>query len=268
MRRFALLSIRTISARLRTPILVALSLVIASRGTAAQPDPWALDLSEDRAGVSLGTARTAWWSGRAQLSYRREGKGGALLAVEPLRRFDATDTTFIAAGWRQVGPWTAYAEAGGTPNADFHYRYSGQLEVFRRITGPWVGHAAYRHLAYSSQTVQLNSASLTREGGRTTLDSRLTLARNTTTDKNSLSVLARGHVDVRPGLRLGGGIAIGDRIFDVTSLAGDPVRGWVAFADARVGVGRGQFVGLHARVAEEGSTFHQTAVGLTYRRTF
>lgn len=240
----------------------------ASPGTPAEPDPWALDLSGDRAGVSLGAFRTAWWSGRAQLSYRREGKGGALLAVQPLRRFGATDTTVIAAGWRHSGPWTVYAEAGGTPNADFHYRYSGELEVFRRITGPWVGHAGYRHLAYSLQTVRLRFASVTREGARTTLHSRLILARNATTDTSSLAVVARGHIDVRPRLRLGGGVAIGDRIFDVTSLAGDPVRGWVAFADARVGVGSGHFVGLHARVAEEGSTFDQTAFGLTYRRTF
>ena len=77
-------------------------LATASWGTAADADGWALDLSGDRAGVSLGTSRTTWWSGRGQLTWRREGKGGAFAAVEGYRRFGATDTTFIAAGWRQL----------------------------------------------------------------------------------------------------------------------------------------------------------------------
>lgn len=241
---------------------------MASRGSPAEAGPWALDLSGDRAGVSLGDFRTAWWTGRAQLSYRREGKGGALVAVQPLRRSGAADTTLIAAGWRHAGPWSVYAEVGGTPSADFHYRRAGELEVFRRLTGPWVGHASYRYLAYSAQTVHVSSARITREGPRSELHARLILARNATQDTNSEAVVVRGRFDVNARLRVGGGVAIGERIFDVTGVPLDPAQGWVAFGDARVAIGDGNYVGVDARVAEEGPTFRQVAFGLSYRRSF
>ena len=69
-------------------------------------------------------------------------------------------------------------------------------------------------------------------------------------------------------MTLGGGVAVGERIFDVTALPRDPAPGWVAFAEARLATGNGNSIGVLARVAEEGSAFDQSAFGLTYRRTF
>jgi YaiO family outer membrane protein len=243
-------------------------LATASWGTAADADGWALDLSGDRAGVSLGSSRASWWSGRAQLTHRREGKGGAFVAVEPLRRFSSTDVTFIAAAWRHAGAWSFYVEAGATPGADFHYRRSGEVEAYRRVKGAWVAHAGYRYWAFPGQSVHLVSPRVTRYGGRSELHARLSLVRNTTHGTSSESGFVRGHFDVRPRLRLGGGVAVGERIFDVTALPRDPSPGWVAFAEARFAVGNGDSVGVLAKVAEEGSTFDQTAFGLSYRRTF
>jgi len=48
-------------------VAVLLVVVAASPTESADPDGWAVDLTGDRAGVSLGTSRSVWWSGRAQL---------------------------------------------------------------------------------------------------------------------------------------------------------------------------------------------------------
>jgi YaiO family outer membrane protein len=234
-----------------------------------EPDGFTLDLAGDRAGVSLGASHTSWWSGRAQLTWRRTATGGALVAVEPLRRFDRTDTTFIAAGWRHLGPWSVYGEAGGTPHADFHYRRSAEVEVFRRVGGSaWVPHVGYRFFAFPGQDVSLIFPAVTRYGARSELLARVSFARNATTGVRSTAAFARGRYDLGPRVTLGGGVAVGERIFDVTALPRDPAPGWVAFAEARVAAGKGNSVGVLVRLAEEGSTFDQAALGFTYRRAF
>ena len=244
-------------------------LVVGARpARAADPDGLTLDLTGDRAAVTLGATRTAWWSGRAQLTYRREQTGGAFVAVEPLRRFDRTDTTFIAAGWRHAGGWSLYGEAGATPHADFHYRRSGEVEVFRRLSGPWVPHVSYRYFAFPGQNVSLIQPAVTRYGGRSEILARVSLADNTTTGVHSTAAFVRARYDVTPRVTVGAGVAAGERIFDVTALPRDPAPGWVAFAEARLAVGARDSVGIVARLAAEGSTFDQSAVGVTYRRRF
>src|SRR5687768_6657577 len=170
-------------------------LALASPAWPAEPEGWTLDLSGDRAGVSLGTSRDTWWSGRAQLTHRREGKGGAFFAVEPLRRLSLTDVTLIAGASPHRGLWSFYAEAGATPRADFHYRGSGEVEACRRVTGPWVAHAAYRYWAFPGQSVHLVSPRVTRYGAKSELHARLSLVRNTTHGTHSESGFMRGHVD-------------------------------------------------------------------------
>ena len=209
-RKGSLSANRTRSAGVRGFAFAGFLLLLAppESGGAADADGWALDIGGDRAAVTLGETRTAWWTGRVQLGWRREGTGGAFVAVEPLRRFDATDTTFIAAGWRHAGPWSAYAEVGATPRADFHYRRSGELELFRRAgDGPWVAHCAARLLAYRGQDVRLISPRVTRYGARSEIHARLYLVRNTTLGTGSRAALLRGHYDVRPRLRVGAGVA-------------------------------------------------------------
>jgi YaiO family outer membrane protein len=252
------------------PLWVAagLSVALAGPAAAAEPDGWALDLTGDRAGITLFGGHDTWWSGRAQVGFRREGKGGAFAAVEAYRRFGATDTTFVAAGWRHVDQWSFYAEAGVTPGADFYYRHSVEVEAYRRIRGPWVPHLGYRYWQFPGATLHLVSPRVTRYGARSEIHARLILVRNATTGRGSAAVFARGHWDVRPRLRVGAGFAAGERIFDVTSLPGDPAPGWVVFGEARVGVGPRDSVGLTLRRAAEGSEFDQTAIGLSYRRTF
>lgn len=252
------------------PAVVLATLLAPTPAMAFEPPQgWTLDISGDRAAVRLGASDTRWWSGRAQLSYRREGKGGVLFAIEPLRRFAATDLTLIAAGWRHDGPWSFYAEGGATPAADFHYRYSTEVEAYRRLgAGPWAAHAGYRYWAYTGQALHLFSPRLTRYGARSEVHGRVSIVHNATTAERSESAMARGHYDVRPWLRLGGGIAVGERIFDVTALPREPAPGWVAFAEARIAVGARDSVALLGRIAEEGSTFDQTAFGLSYRRSF
>ena len=250
--------------------LVLLLLLAAPLSSAEEPEGWTLHLTGDRAGISLFEGDDTWWTGRAQLGVRREGKGGAFGAVEGYRRFGLTDTTFVAAGWRHVRKWSFYAEGGVTPGADFHYRRSVEVEAWRRVgESVWVPHLGYRYYLWAGdQVLHLVSPRVTRFGARSELHARLILVHNTTRGTDSFAVFARGHRDVRPRVRLGGGFAKGERIFDVTSLPGQPAPGWVAFVEGHLGVGPRDRLGLTLRVAEEGEAFSQTAVTLAYRRSF
>jgi YaiO family outer membrane protein len=253
----------------RRVLLLCAVLAAAAPARAADPeDGWTLDLGGDRAGVTLGSAHAAWWSSRAQATRRWQGTGGAFAAVEGYRRFGRDDVTLIAAGWRHRGPWSLYGEGGVTPRADFHYRWSAEVEAYRRIGGAWAAHAGYRYWAFPGQSLYLISPRITRYGARSELHARLSLVHNATHGTDSQSALVRGRYDVTPRVGLGGGIAVGERIFDVTALPRDPAPGWVAFAEARVKVAAGSSIGVVARVAEEGSTFDQTALGITIRRAF
>ena len=250
--------------------VLLLTVVGAASARAQEPEGWTLYLTGDRAAITLFDGDDTWWTGRAQLGVRREGKGGAFGAVEAYRRFGATDTTLIAAGWRHVRQWSFYAEGGLTPEADFHYRRSVEVEAWRRIgDSVWVPHLGYRYYLWpGDQVLHLLSPRVTRFGARSELHARLILVHNATRGTDSAAVFVRGHRDVRPRLRLGAGLAKGERIFDVTSLPGEPAPGWVAFAEAHVGVGPRDRLGLTVRVAEEGSEFSQTGVTLHYRRSF
>jgi YaiO family outer membrane protein len=231
-----------------------------------------LYLGTDWARIRLFEGREAWWTGRAQVGFQREATGGAFAAVEGYRRFHATDTTFVAAGWRHLGRWSLYAEAGVTPAANFYYRRSVEVEAYRRVGhSAWVPHLGYRYWRFPGlpeQDVHLLSPRITRYGARSELHARLILVRNTTQGTGSAAVFARGHWDARPRLRLGGGFAVGERIFDITSLPGQPAHGWVVFAEAHLGLSARDRLGVVLRRAAEGSDFDQTGIGLLYRRTF
>jgi YaiO family outer membrane protein len=236
---------------------------------AQEPEGWTLHVSGERAGVTLFDQPGTWWTGRVQLGVRREGKGGAFGAVEAYRRFGLDDVTVVAAGWRHAGPWSFYAEGGVTPDANFYYRHSAEVEAYRTIrSSRWVPHLGYRYWRFPQDSVHLLSPRITRYGARSEIHARLILVRNATRDTDSAAVFARGWYDATPRLRLGGGFAKGERIFDVTSLPRDPAPGWVVFGEARVGVTARDAVGVVLRAAEEKEDFDLFGVTLSYRRAF
>ena len=226
-------------------------------------------MSGDRAGITLFDEPGTWWTGRMQVGFRREGKGGAFGAVEAYRRFGLTDTTFVAAGWKHKGAWSFYGEGGLTPEANFYYRHSFEIEAYRQIgKGRWVPHLAYRYWRFPQDNVHLLSPRVTRYGARSEIHARLMLVHNATRDTDSAAVLARAWYDVRPRFRVGGGFAKGERIFDITSLPRDPAPGWVVFGEARYGVTPKDAIGVTLRAAEEGEDFDLTGITLSYRRAF
>ena len=135
------------------------------------------------------------------------------------------------------------------------------MQLLRDVGGGWVVHAGYRYFEFPGANVHLASPAVTWYTARGEAHLRTYLGRNTTLHDDSWSILARGLRDVGQRWRLGGGFAVGERLFDVTSLAGVPARGWIVFAEARHRIGSNASVGAVVRVAHEDPDFRQ--VGLT-----
>lgn len=92
--------------------------------------------------------------------------------------------------------------------------------------------------------------------------------RNQTLAVSSEAYLLRGVWDVKPRIRLAGGVAVGERIFDVTSLAGEPAEGWVAFQSAMFRLNEKNAVGVAVNLAHEKPSFDKRSLGFFYRRAF
>lgn len=245
---------------------IVLLLVLApALGRAADADGRSIEVTADGADVALGSTAQSWWTGRVQLSSVRHGRGGASVSAELHRRGPTSDVTLAAAGHRHRGGWTVAGTLLATPAADFQPRFAGELELHRRVAGGLVAHASYRRLAFPSASVDLFSPAVTWYAGRGEVQGRLYVADDHRRPR-SRAWMGRASWDLTRRWRVSGGVARGERIFDVTHLVGDPARGWLAFGEASVAVGTRDRVGLLVRAASEGTAFHQQAIALRWRR--
>jgi YaiO family outer membrane protein len=202
-----------------------------------------------------------------QASFKREGRGGLAFGLEPLRRWERTDVALAASGYRHLGRWTASAQIGLTPKADFYYRRSLEGEMARRVVGTWVVHAGYRWLSFPGATVQVLTPAVSYYAARGELQARGYLSRNATVGSRGGALLLRGEWQASPAVRLTGGVAVGERIFDVVSLSGQPAAGFVAFTGARFRMTSRDVLGVDVRLAHEQPSFREAALGLSYRRS-
>jgi len=249
--------------------ITGLLILLPALQAAAQNGVWAVQTDAERADVSFGKTDLVWWTGRLQLSYRAEGKGGVFFTVEHQDRETMNDTTIIASGYRHLDEdWTLSGQAAVTPNADFNYKHMGQVEVHRRLVGTLVGHVGYQYLRFTTATVHLFMPTLTYYHARGEVQARGFLGRNEDTGHEPRAVLFRAQHDVTEKLRLHGGVSVGEGIFDITSLAGKAPEGWVVFFNPEFRLTPKDSIGAVLLRAHEDPDFEKRSLGLYYRRVF
>jgi YaiO family outer membrane protein len=240
----------------------------AASAAALAQSGWAVDFGGERTAVTNNGVDSVWSTVKFQLGYVNEEKGGWFGGVERQERYNQVDVSFYTTGYRRFGDWTAAGGIGGTPDADFLYRVSANVELSRRIVGTVVASAGYRYMDFPSAAVHQIQPAVTWYHGRSEVGGRLFVTRNTTLHRTSVSALATAFVEVHPRVRLFGAVARGDRIFDVTSFATGAANSWVVRGTARIRVTAGNYLELGGGFAHEDPAFDQTTLIASFRRSF
>jgi YaiO family outer membrane protein len=253
--------------RLR-PALVPLLVWLAGALSplAAQSHDWSVNYGREQAATSTNGIDATWTTDHFETMWSRTGQGAWVFAVEHQERSGLSDVALLSQGYRRAGDWTFSADVGVTPRAHFLYRAKGGGEISYRAIGTFVASGGYHYLQFQSADVHQFEPALTWYHSRGEVQGRLYITRNATHARASTATLVRAGYDVKPRLRLGGGAAAGGRIFDIASLPSRPARGWVGFAETRVGLTHHDFITALVSAAREDSGFRYLSLTLGYRR--
>lgn len=234
----------------------------------AQDELWSFQIGVARSDVSIAGNDVVWGRERAQITYQNPSTGGFYFAFEIQRRDQLVDRVFIAAGYRRLGDWTLNGRVGYSPDPEFYFQYLAEGAISRRLVGTLVGTVAYRYLNFPAANVRILSPAATYYFAKGEIQGQVYLARNQELEVDSSAYAIRGIWYVTPRFRLAGGLALGERLFDVTSLVGEPAEGWITFADLRFGVTLKDQVGIEIGLAHEEPSFDRRRLGFYYRRSF
>ena len=230
--------------------------------------PWTLDAGRERVEVENSGVVNVWTTDRAQVGWTRPELGGWFGSVERQERGGRVDVAASTRGYRRAGDWTVGFGGAVSPNAEFLYRYSADAELSRRVVGTLVASTGYRYLAFRTVGLHQVQPSLAWYHPRGDVQARLFLTRNGDAGRTSPTILVRTTFDVHPRFRVGGGAAVGDRIFDVTLLPSGRARSRVAFANVRIGFTAHDAIELGGSAAHEEPGFDFRSLSVGYRRTF
>ena len=247
-----------------TPLFLAWTILVHAQ----EPEGWSADFSFERASVTIDGDDQVWGSERVQFHYRDLDQGGVFFGGARITRFGEADAAFVAGGYRRLGDWTVLGQVGVSPNADFYYRQSVEAEVSRRAVGTLVAHLKYRYLNFPLAKVQIVAPGATYYLAKGELHGRIFFVNNQALDIDSQSVLVRGQWWLSQRFRISGGVAVGERIFDITSLPGVPADGWVVYGETLVRIHERGGLGVTIGFAHEEPFFDRRNFGVYYRRWF
>jgi len=233
----------------------------------AQSGPF-LETAAEASPVRIGDTDTLWQVAHAAGGVQQDGRYGWVVSADRHRRNRVVNWSFGAQGFRRAGAWTVSGSAAFVDRPDFLFRRSLEGEVSRTLFGSVVLHGGYRHLEFPSTTVRILQPSLSWYLPRGEIQGRGFLVRNDGTGTRSSTILVRSSIDASPRVRLGGGAAIGDRIFDVATFADVEARSWIAFGSIRVAMTPQWHMELGIGGAHEDPLFSQRTLSLRLRRTF
>ena len=235
---------------------------------AQEREGWSVDFGFERADVTIDDDQQVWGSERVQFLYRDLEEGGAFLGGSRLTRFGQTDAVFLAGGYRHLGKWTVFGQIGLSPNADFYYRQSIEAEVSRRTVGTLVVHLKYRYLNFRLAEVHIIAPAATYHFPKGELHGRVFFVKNQALDIDSQAFLARGQWQLNRRFRLAGGVAAGERIFDITFLPSVPAEGWLVYGETLIHIHKSGGLGIVVGFAHEEPFFDRRNFGVYYRRWF
>jgi YaiO family outer membrane protein len=233
-----------------------------------QEKGWSLDAGVERSDVEVDEYEAVWGRERVQVGYRDPAEGGLFFALERHTRDGITDVVMTASGYRRLGDWTVFGRIGVTPNADFYFRQAFEVEISRRVVRTLVAHMGYRYMNFPTGRVHIFTPAATYYFAKGDLHGRAFLVNNQTLNVSSSSFLFRGSYQVLPRLRLSGGVAFGERIFDITFLPNEPAEGWLFYFEPLFSITEKDAVGFQMGLAHEEPYFDRRTLGFFYRRTF
>ena len=250
-------------------IAAVLVLIPVPRTSLAQTTAtWAVDIGRERVEVTNLGVVSLWTTDRVQLGWTRPDLGGWFTSVERQERGGLVDVVVSTRGYRRAGDWTVGFGGAVSPDAEFLYRYSADAELSRRVGGTIVASVGYRHLAFQAFGLNQVQSSLAWYHPKGEVQTRLFLTRNGGADRTSPTVLVHTIFDAHARLRVGGGMAVGDRIYDMTLLATGRARSRVGFANVRIGFTAHDAIDVGGSVAHEEPNFDFRSLSVGYRRTF
>ena len=240
---------------------------VAVRPALAQSGHY-VDFATDYSPVAIGAADQTWRTARLSAGLFDEGHAGWSVGVERQQRERLVDWGGSVRGFRRQGDWTISGGVGLGADPSFSYRRSLEGEVARTVVGTLVAHGGYRLLTFQTATVHLIQPGATLYRSRGEIGARYFVVRNATRNTTTGTLLVQGTVTAHARLRLGGGAAFGERIFDVAALSTPNASAWVGFGYAHVLVTPEWSVDAGLGRAHEDPLFAQRTFTLSIRRMF
>lgn len=234
----------------------------------AATSPWSVEVTHDRATATNYGIRSIWTTDRLQAGWVLPERGGLFVSTERQVRGSLVDASVGARGYRRLGDWTIAAGGSATPASSFLARASADIELSRRIAGTLVASAGYRYLDFRRLDVHQVQPALTWYHPRGEVESRLYISHNTASGRTSPTLQIRTAYQADRRVQATGGVAYGDRIFDIASLPTGASHSQLGFASVRLGLTAHDFISLGTAVAHEDPAFSYRLFFIGYRRAF
>lgn len=249
---------------------IALSLVVLSLDAvaASAQGGYYVEAAGDQSSVEIDTSPQTWRNARLSAGFFEDGRAGWSAGVERLQRDQLVDWNTSARGFRRTGDWTVSGGIGFGADPSFSYRHSYEGELARTVVGTLVAHGGYRYLGFESAKVHLIQPGATLYMPHGDVGARFFIVRNATRATTTGTLLVQANVNVHRRVRLGGGGAFGERIFDIASLSTPNAAAWVGFAYAHFTASRRWGIDVGAGRAHEDPLFSQRTFSVGVRRTF
>jgi YaiO family outer membrane protein len=245
-----------------------LLMVCAMAQPAGAQGGYFIEAAGDYSPVTIGTSKETWKNARLSTGFFEDGRSGWNVGVERQQRKQLVDWSVSSRAFRRTGNWTFIGGIGLGADPSFSYRRSFEGEVGRTVVGTLVAHGGYRYLEFTSARVHLIQPGATLYLPHGDVGARYFIVRNSSRGTTTGTLLVQATATVHRRLRLGGGGAYGERIFDIASLSTPDASSWVGFGYAHVTFSPAWSVDAGFGRAHETPLFSQATFTVGIRRTF
>ena len=249
-------------------IAVCLAVLLFDVARASAQGGYYVEAAGDYSAVEIGTSQETWRNVRLSTGFFEDGRAGWSVNAERQQRGQLVDWAGSARGFRRSGDWTVSGGIGLGADPSFSYRHSYEGELARTVVGTLVAQAGYRYLGFDSATVHLIQPGATLYLPHGDVGARYFIVRNATRATTTGTLLVQGTVAVNRWVKLGGGGAFGERIFDIASLSTPNASAWVGFGYAHFTASPQWGIDVGMGRAHEDPLFSQGTLTVGVRRTF